>query len=532
MQKKLILFGLLLALLVACADFPDGKATISGYVVDMKAGEPVAGSTVTILQTGNETTTDENGFYSIEVPPGQYSIRFEKDGYATSLVQGLITFDPETRYSTIQRPLFDPEVTTRPPRLRVEVEQWYEPGETVTVTVSGSVRQPRKNGFTYLDVAIGQQGGNSGYLNGYVRHQRVFTFDGSEVEVSLPTEGYSDIVPIYIVAYDINGNRTEVVRYIYREGSDELPDPLAPSELSGEATTFGDIAVFGPLNVPTVSGRKIVAALKAGDLDAIAAMANAVQEARGNVSLQGEELRKAISWVDLSFGYDPEADPPEAFEIFRKRADESSFFLVGRVAAADAQTEEGTYAFRDASPGVQPGVELTYRVDAINGRKRAASETFTLTPLPPFYVTAISPADNSSNVDLRPGYLMSLENSADVNILAAIVTDRVQADGANVEYFSPVFTVAGADGEFNPFSGFSGIPHGVVRTDSGYGLSGAMLQPFHAYDWMPFAVTVSLNEDGEIEASSIAADLFELWGPFAVKDGPVNTFLTGAGGGQ
>jgi len=530
MRKKLLLFSLLLALLVACTNSPSSKATINGYVVDMKAGEPVVRSTVTILQTGDKTTTDENGFYSIEVPPGQYSIRFEKDGYATSLVQDLMILDPETRYSTIQRPLFDPEVTTSPPTLRAEVQQQHEPRETVTVKVSGSVQQPSKNGFTYLDVAIGQEGGNSGYLNGYVRHQRVFSFDGSEIEISLSTEGYSNIIPIYIVAYDANGNRTEVVRYIHSEDSGELPDPLAPSKLSGEATTFGDVSVFGPLNAPTVSGRKIIAALKAGNLDAIAAMANAVQEACGNVSLQGEELRKAISWVDLYFGYDSEADPPEAFEIFRKRADESNFYLVGRIAAADAQTEEGMYTFRDASPGVQPSVELTYRVDAINGRKRATSETFTLTPLPPFYVTAISPADNSSNVGLRPGYLMSLENSADVNILAAIVTDRIQADGAKVEYLSPVFTVAGSDGEFSPFSGLSGIPHGVIRTDSGYALSGAILQPFHAYDWMPFAVTVSLNEDGEIEASSIAADLFEIWGPFAVKDGPVNTFLTGAGG--
>lgn len=531
MHRRLILLGLLLALLAACTGFPNGKATISGYVVDMKAGEPVVGSTVTILQNGAETVTDENGFYTIEVPPGRYSIRFEKAGYATSEVRGLITLEPQTRYSTIQRPQFDPEVTTRPPRLRVKVQQWYEPGETVTVRVSGSVRQPDKNGFVYLDVAIGQQGGNSGYLNGYVRHQRVFTFDGSEVEVSLPTEGYSDIVPIYTVAYDANGNRTEVIRYIYRRGSDELPDPLAPADLSGEATTFGDIAVFGPLSVPSLSGSSLVEALKAGDLEAISAMAQAVQEARGNVSLQGDELRKAISWVDLRFNYDPEADPPEAFEVFRKRADESDFYLVGRIAAVDAQTEDG-FAFRDASPGVQPGVELTYRVEAINGSKRAASETFSLTPLPPFYVTALSPADNVSGVDLRPGYLMSLENSADINLLAAIVTDRVQADGANIEYFSPVFIVAGADGEFNPFNGFSGIPHGVVRTDSGYALTGAMLQPLHAYDWMPFAVTVSLNEEGDIEASSIAADFFNLWGPFAVEDGPVNTFLTGTGGGQ
>jgi len=532
MIKRLLLAGLLLLLLAACGDFPGGKATISGYVVDMKAGEPVVGSTVKVLQTGQTTVTDENGYYAVEVLPGRYSLTFSKDGYATSKVVGLVTLQPATRYNTIQRPRFDPNVTTRPPRLHVSVPQWYEPGESVTVKVSGAVRQPRKNGFTFLDVAIGQQGGSSGYLNGFVRHRRIFSFDGSEVEVTLPTAGYSKIVPIYTVAYDVNGNRTEVVRYIYRAGSDELPDPLNPTALKGEATTFGDIAVFGPLSVPSVSGGRLVAALKQGDLDQLAAMARAVAAARGNVGLQGDELRKAISWVDLSFEYDPEAELPEAFEVFRKRADEDAFFEVGRIAAADAQTEAGKFAFRDASPGVQPGVELTYRVEAVNGDKRAASETVSLTPLPAFYVEALSPADNSSGVDLRPGYLMSFENSADLNISAVIVTDRVQADGANIEYFSPVFVSPGADGEFNPFQGFSGIPHGVVKTDNGYALSGAMLQPLHGYDWMPFAVTVSLNAEGEIEASSIAADFFKLWGPFASKDGPVNTFVTGAGGSQ
>ena len=534
MQKKFILFGLLLALLVSCANFPDGKATISGYVVDMKGGEPVVGSTVTVLQTGSETVTDENGFYSIEVLPGRYSLRFTKEGYATAEVRGLITFEAQTRYNTIQRPLFDPDVTTRSPKLRVRLPQWYEPGDTVTVKIKGSVRQPKKNDFRMLDVAIGQPSGSSAYLNHSVRRKWVPGFDGSEVEVKLSTEGYTGIVPIYILTYDINNNRTEIIRYIYREGSDELPDPLAPVNLKAEATTFGDIAVFGPLSVPSLSGSKLVSALKARNIEAVAVMAKEVREASNNASLQGEELRKAISWVDLSFEYDPEADPPEAFEIFRKRADESNFFMVGRVAAADIKTEDGGYAFRDANPGVQPGVELTYRVEAVNGNKRAASETYTLTPLPPFYVSAISPADNVAGVDVKPNYLMSLENSAEVNLLAVIVSDRVQSDGGfDVQYFSPVFVVPGVDGEFNPFDGYVGIPHGTYETSNGgYAIYGDILQPFHAYDWMPFAVTVSLNADGEIEASSIAADYFKLWGPYPVEDGPVNTFLTGAGGGQ
>ena len=535
MIKRLLLGSVLVLLMAACGDFPGGKATISGYVVDMKAGEPVVGSTVTVLRTGVSTTTDENGFYSVKVRPGRHTLVFQKEGYATSRVEGLMTFGPETHYSTIQRPLFDPAVPADPPRLWVQLPDWYEPGDEVTVTVSGQVRNAIANGFVFLDVAIGQQGGSSGYLNGFVRHERVFNFDGSEVQVTLSTEGYSDVVPVYTVAYDANNNRTEVIRYLYRQPDADAAAPAQPANLSGEAVTFGDIAVFGTMSVPSITAQGVVTALKTRDLDTLQSMAKELSAARGDVGLMGSELRKAISWVDLSFSYDPSAPAPEAFEIFRKRADEEDFAKIARIAAGDALLDEeaGLYAFRDASPGVQPGVLLTYRVDAVNGEARASSDTFSLTPLPPFYVEALSPADNVTGVDLAPGYVISVENSADVNFLAAIVLDRVQSDGFDVEYFSPIFVVPGSDGAFHPFNGFEGIPHGVVEVDGGYGLTGAILQPFHAYDWTPFAVTASLNAEGTaIEAVSIGADFFNLWGPFAVEDGPFNTFVTGAGGSQ
>ena len=535
MIKRLLLGGMLALLLAACGDFPGGKATISGYVVDMKAGEPVVGSTVTVLGTGVSTTTDENGFYSVRVHPGLHTLVFRKEGYATSRVEGLMTLRPETHYSTIQRPIFDPAVPADPPRLWVQLPDWYEPGDEVTVTVSGQVRNAIANGFVFLDVAIGQQGGSSGYLNGFVRHERVFDFDGSQVQVTLSTEGYSNAVPVYTVAYDANYNRTEVIRYIYRTPDADADTPAQPTDLSGEAVTFGDVAVFGTLGVPSVTAQGVVTALKTRDFDALQGMARELKAARGNVAPMGGELRKAVSWVDLSFTYDPEAPAPEAFEIFRKRADEAGFAMIARIAASDALQDEaaGSYAFRDASPGVQPGVQLSYRVDAVNGEARASSDSVSLTPLPPFYVEALSPADNVTGVDLAPGYVLSLENSADINFLAAIVLDRVQSDDFDVEYVSPVFVVPGNDGEFHPFNGLEGIPHGVVKTDSGYALSGATLQPFHAYDWTPLAVTASLNADGTaIEAVSIGADFFNLWGPFAVKDGPFNTFVTGAGGSQ
>jgi len=537
MIKRWVFGTLLLALLVACGNLPGGKVAISGYVVDKKAGDPVVGSTVEVLETGATTTTDKNGYYTIEVPPGRYSLTFRKDGYATSKVEGLITLGEHTRYSTIQRPRFNAAVPVDPPTLMVHMPDWHEPGEEISITVRGQVSDPTVNGFVYMDVAIGQQGGSSGYLNGLVRHKRIFHFDGSETEVKLSTEGYSDVVPVYVVAYDANGNRTEVIRYIYRKPASDLPEPKEPQNLSGEAVTFGDVAVFGTLSLPGVTGSGLIEAIEAGDYEQLGHVASEVRKARSGIKPMSDSLRKAISWVELRFEYDAEAELPEAFEVFRKRADEDRFYKIGRVAAEDAKVKKakGKFIFRDSTPGVQPGVELTYRVEAVNGDKRKASNTFSVTPLPPFYVHTVSPADNVTGVELAPGYVMSLENSAQFNILAVFVLDRAQSDHFDIEYASPIFFVPGQDGEFHPFKKYKikGIPHGLVKTEQGYGLSGAKLLPNHAYEWMPFAVSVTLNEDGTaITASSIAADFLNVWGPFPARDGPSNTFVTGAGGDQ
>lgn len=521
--------------LASCGQFVTPSATISGYVVGMKAGEPVAGVTVTIVQTGESATTDAQGYYTIDTKRGRYTLTFTKEGYASSMVTGLLTLEEKTLYSTILRPVFDPEATVEPPVLNLEIPEWYEPGEEITVTVSGAVADPDTNGFQFLDVALGQPGGSSGYLNGYVRHERFFDFDGSDKEVTLETTGYTDFVTVHAVAYDVNGNRTEAIGYVYRSPDATAAAPAEPTDLKAQAVTFGDVAVFGTLSVPGLTGDAVVNALKAGDLDALRGMGEALREAvrSGKAAPQNESLDKAITWVDLSWSYDPNATAPEAFEIFRKNGEEGDFFRIGRIAAEDAleDADTGSYAFRDATPGTIPGILLTYRVEAVNGEERAASNEYSVTPLPAFQVQALAPADNSTDADLQPGYVISVENSSTVNFFMAIVLDRVQVDGFNVEYQSPLFVVNGADGEFHPFAnyGISGIPHGLIEVDGSYYLTSDALQPFHTYDWQPFAVTAHLNDDGDMDAVSIGSDFFGLWGPFGVEDGPVNTFVTGSG---
>lgn len=539
MKLKLSLAALLILALTACGAFQTLPVTISGYVVDMKAGEPVVGVNVTIVQTGESATTNAQGHYSINTHRGRYTLVFTKEGFATSKVTGLLTLDENTLYSTILRPVFDPEATTEPPELTLDIPEWFMPGEEVTATVNGSVAEPDTNGFQFLDVAIGQPGGSSGYLNSYVRHQRFFDFDGSSKDITLDTTGYTDIATVHAIAYDINGNRTEAIGYIYRSPDAAAPEPVAPTDLRAQAVTFGDVAVFGTLSVPGLTGDAVIAAMKSYDLNALKELSQKIRTSaakQGIIAPQDSSLDKAITWVDLNWSYDSNAPAPEAFEVFRKNGADGEFYSIGRIAAADAQDKDnngdpipGSYSFRDATPGTLPGELLTYQVEAINGDHRAASNEYEVTPLPAFQVEAVAPADNTTDVDLQPGYVISVHNSSTINFLMAIVLDRVQVDGFNVEYQSPLFVVNGTDGEFHPFAGLVGIPHGLVETAGGYALTNATLQPFHTYDWQPFAVTAHLNDDGEMDAVSIGSDFFGLWGPFAVEDGPVSTFVTGSG---
>src|SRR5690606_14819212 len=56
------------------------QKTISGTVVDDK-GQPLAGVTVSVKGTAVMTTTDENGRYRIEVPPGGTLLLFTNVGF-------------------------------------------------------------------------------------------------------------------------------------------------------------------------------------------------------------------------------------------------------------------------------------------------------------------------------------------------------------------------------------------------------------------------------------------------------------------
>ena len=78
-MKKLIL-TLLSGIFLFSASGQE-KFTISGYVKDQSDGETLIGATVLIRELSSGNITNVYGFYSITIPPGEYSVEYRYIGY-------------------------------------------------------------------------------------------------------------------------------------------------------------------------------------------------------------------------------------------------------------------------------------------------------------------------------------------------------------------------------------------------------------------------------------------------------------------
>ena len=540
-------FIVALLLLAACTDTEDAApqetlqrdlGTVSGYVSLRKAGQSVEGTLVSVVGQNISTETDGDGFYSLLAPEGTHTLEFRQEGYATSRVEGLrVEAGEESFYDTIQLKLFDPYLPTDPPELSVSVENGdsftgSDEENTFTFSISGELAEPDVNGFTFTSAALGQSRGSSGYLNEFVPGASV-DFNGSETEVTLSAEGFEGDTTLNVVTYDLNQNRTEVIRYV--EVNSGVSNLAALEDFSAQAITFNDVGVFGTQSAADAAfdftTAEFMAAVRGDDTAALAGMARSFSGASDDLGTQ-DFLDEYLVWVDLAFSYDftAGADLPTAFEVYRKLGGEDDFRLIGQVSPtqADLDPEDAqntTFGYRDATPALQPGLSATYRVVAVRGESAVQSDTFSVTPLEPFFVDADSPENGSTGIPVLPNYELTFRERSDLLYFGVIVLDRVQADN-NFQEWLAAFLVD------NSGINSASVPHnfnGEAVTET--------LQPFHTYDWQPIAITTNgeLTDEGVVDetAISVAADFFDVFGVgFGVEDGPVNTFTTGDGSGE
>lgn len=506
--------------------------TVSGYVFNKKGGEPVSGSTVTVEGSNlavKSTTTDEKGYYQIKAAVGNINLVFTKDGSATARVEGLaVAKNQSTHYNTLQLPAFGSYLPITPPIVSLDLENT---ASELKFKLAAELSEKDINGFIFADVSLGSQGGSSGYLNASANHAHLGLDKDGKAEGALATNGFTGKVAVYAVVYDLNNNRSEVIKYIDLDNP-VGETPAAPTKFSAKAVTFGDVGVFGTLGIPSgLDADTINDIFHASNVSELKSIIENISNRQAGISTLSVDLDGAVRWVDLNFSYPKDAVAPDAFIIYRKIGDEAQFIEIARISAEHALQEDGSFKYRDSN-GIIEGLIHSYKVAAANGSKTTASSVSAVTPLAAFYVEATSPSNNSVDVSVKPAYKMSFKNSSDVNATMVIVLDRIQSNFA-VPYQSPLFIVPGEDGIFSPFKGLEGIPHGVLKNDDGYFLGAPLLAPFHAYDWQTVAMTIDVDAEFNILAISVAADFFNVLKNFGTdfpsKDGPVNAFLTGDG---
>ena len=82
--------------IVDFALYPSAIGTIEAYVYDNETGLPIAEAIVTVIELGLSNTTNEEGYTSIVVPTGNYSVKAEASGYYPETITGVLVPPNET----------------------------------------------------------------------------------------------------------------------------------------------------------------------------------------------------------------------------------------------------------------------------------------------------------------------------------------------------------------------------------------------------------------------------------------------------
>ena len=207
-----------------------GITAIRGVVVSSDGGPPVVSANVTLVETGQTALTDSNGFFSFEVSPDRtYTVLVTRENYASSKAQTVrVTSGSATTLELIEMPLFSPG--------------WS--ADTPSITVTGVANDEVISDYVYINVSVQSENPMRTIILRVGNKHGVYDMyedNSSELEYILFA---SEIPPggtyIYLSAYDMNNNRSEITINI--KGTSfpiEVPSS-APSDLRAYSYTVGE----------------------------------------------------------------------------------------------------------------------------------------------------------------------------------------------------------------------------------------------------------------------------------------------------
>jgi len=342
--------------LAGCALFEAAPASqITAFVTNSTGGEPVAGSTVVLrgLTTGTQykALTNREGRFSLRVAPDRYEIRLSKPGYAGSRVVGLDAHEPIS-LRIVQREAFNPRWSTRPPEITLE---GVRDGDKFQGKIPYRVDVVADNDVQYIYVALGKTPGAS-FLTA-PRYIFVETPSTGDQELDPRPFGARGPTTFEVVVYDLNGNRTHLIRYITVVPLEGFP--VSPQELKAIAVTLGKQVRFFGLG--------------------------------GQMVPKGSNIYVQLSWKP--------SDTPDitGYRVWRS-FDGETFEPIGTVHA-------GQTRYMDADPRLSVGQWVYYYVTALRGGDESEPSNVAKTrPLAPFDVRLVTPADEAKDVSRTPTF--------------------------------------------------------------------------------------------------------------------------------
>lgn len=446
---------------------------LTGYTTDSKGGTGVASATVSVQGTALTGTTNASGGYTINnVPPGTYNLLVSKAGLALSQAQGVVvTNNTTTTANVVVMPLFNPAWSTASaPAISIT-------GITSNGTYTGNVN------YTINATGANAIKSISFYKNGVAINsaQDAASLTGAWNTVVSPNGPCA----IGVVAYDINGNRTETGFNVTLNNAVTGTLPMATIGYA-DAKTFGkSLKLFALQQSNTAQTQGKYQSPSQIVLPARHGMPSQI------VSIMTAPANSSIFTSVYATAAASATQPVTGFKLYGSNTAGGPFNLIATKTAYSLNASGTAYAtsIDDFDPNLQVGVPKYYRVAAYNSAGEGPqSAVISATPLPPFRVNLASPANNASGVVTVPTFAWT-PNSAVGQFQDYFLTVWGKNDPAPV--WSWVFVGNATSAAYN-FDGLASIP---------------TLKNLTVYQWnIDFAEGYNLDANGNFTAESFCGD--------------------------
>ncbi len=374
----LILTLLLFSALVGCNPDPiPSMATVSGYVTFTTGGPVLPKALVT--GKGFSVLTDEEGYFEVGVQADeQFDLFVEKDGYSKARVQDIcLAKDEDLELEIPIREVFHPDWSTVPPRLIIE---GVERGDVV-------------KGDLEIDITV--DGDRDAYLL-YVYFCASTRTPVEFVEVGA-NEGTGTIDTtlfpngkgfVRVIAYDENENAVIAIIPVIIDNdlaaSNELPEDLDSIILS--STTFGMTVGFYSKQRAEIFSRM------GFQEDPYLFELHDGSELDLRVVPSNTTVYNTITWVPV--------ENATGYNVYRSLDGVNYKWIATQTQVG----QYGTCSADDFSPVLTPGEAIYYRVVPYNGKGESTGAEYPITPLLPFNLMLLEPADGAVDVPLRPTF--------------------------------------------------------------------------------------------------------------------------------